>query len=115
AAFTGLALLAFSAAAQDTCLTAVPISLNTDVVGTTVGASGSLPANSDFSCSGNDVGPNAEDHWYVFTPGATGSYTIELCGSQFDTTLTLLEGACPTGAAIFLACNDDGCHTQSRI
>ncbi|MEK6675385.1 MAG: thrombospondin type 3 repeat-containing protein [Planctomycetota bacterium] len=48
------------------------------------------------------------DIWYCHTASCSGSVTIELCGTPFDTLLAVYPNCgCPGGAADF--CNDDGC------
>jgi alpha-tubulin suppressor-like RCC1 family protein len=44
--------------------------------------------------------------WYSWTPGATGSVTIDTFGSRFDTVLSVHTGS-SVGALTQLACNDD--------
>ena len=51
------------------------------------------------SCATND----ALDVWHSFTPSWSGEYTISLCGSTFDTTLTVFDQC----DGIEIACNDD--------
>jgi hypothetical protein len=56
----------------------------------------------------------APDVVYTLTPLYTGSYTISLCGSSFDTELYVRTGgACP-GTTV-LSCNDDACGLQSSL
>jgi hypothetical protein len=46
------------------------------------------------------------DLWYTLTPIASGTYSINTCGSTFDTVMSVYSG-CPTGGGVVLACNDD--------
>jgi hypothetical protein len=64
----------------------------------------------DVSGCGDD---DANDVWHSFTPDFSDEYVISLCGSSFDTTLTVFEGC--TGNEI--ACNDDweDCGVQSQL
>lgn len=58
------------------------------------------------------------DSWYVWTPGASGTATADLCpGTFIDTKIAVYaSNGCPSGAAI--ACDDDSCGAtsyQSRV
>ncbi len=71
--------------------------------GTTVGL---LP-------SGNLLcGVDSADAFYRFTPIYAGEYTIDTCGSSFDTRLSVFTD-CP--ALTMIGCNDDACGLQSRL
>lgn len=61
-------------------------------------------------------GPNV-DIWYVFSAPCTGDVTISLCGSLYDTRLTVHDGTagCPVDGSAQVACNDDACSTQSEL
>jgi len=61
-----------------------------------------------------DSGPCAaefdmlNDIWFCYRATCSGTATVSLCGSSYDTTLHVYsECTCPTTAA--LVCNDDGC------
>ncbi len=50
----------------------------------------------------------AADVWFRYQAACTGTATVSLCGSRYDTTAAVYEGGgCPSVAA--LVCNDDGC------
>jgi hypothetical protein len=88
-----------------TCADANPIGEVTDLpfdTGTAT-ASGVNPG-----CGG---GTNPIDLWYAYSPSITGTATIDLCGSTFDTRVAVYD-AC--GGAV-LACNDDSCGLQSSV
>jgi hypothetical protein len=51
--------------------------------------------------------------WYRFTATATGTATVDTCGSDFDTKLVVFSGTC--GALTNLGCNDDFCGLQSSV
>ncbi|MCP3917953.1 MAG: hypothetical protein GY711_20595 [bacterium] len=53
------------------------------------------------------------DLWYSFSAPNTAIYTVETCGSSYDTALMVFDGSC--GALNELACNDDSCAVQSSI
>ena len=57
-------------------------------------------------------GANSADVYYNFTPPVSGSYTIDLCGSSFDTRLSVFTD-CP--ALTQIGCNDDSCGTRSSL
>lgn len=81
------------------------IDLVEDVVyqGSTTNATGSMAS----SCSSNDTA----DVWHSYTASGNGEATFSLCGSSFDTTLSIFDGCGGTE----LACNDDSCGVQSEI
>lgn len=87
----------------DSCNDAIVVSENTVYSGNTTGATGSASS----SCSSNDTA----DLWHAYTASGNGTATISLCGSSFDTTLSVWN-ACGGSE---LACNDDGCGVQSEI
>lgn len=50
------------------------------------------------------------DIWYAYTAPCTGTATVSLCGSSFDTRLAVYgDGNCPGS---IVACNDDACGTS---
>ncbi|GAF98568.1 unnamed protein product, partial [marine sediment metagenome] len=51
------------------------------------------------------------DVWFSYTPDESGPYKIDLCDSQFDTTLSVYDFCGGTE----LACNDDFCEVQSQV
>lgn len=72
--------------------------------GTTVGAE----ASGTSSC----IATATLDVFHNFTPAVTGVYTVDTCGSQFDTVLSVYTD-CP--AMSMIACNDDACGQQSSL
>jgi hypothetical protein len=54
------------------------------------------------------------DVWYRYTPGWNGTLTASLCGSSYDTVLSVHTG-CPGTAGNLLVCNDDYCGFQSQV
>ena len=88
---------------HDNCTQAIAVPLNTLYYGTTRNATG----NKSSSCGGNDK----LDVWHTFTPQQSGYHTLSLCGSSFDTTLSVYASC--TGAE--LACNDNMCDVQSEV
>ncbi|UCG33406.1 MAG: hypothetical protein JSU68_02000, partial [Phycisphaerales bacterium] len=64
-------------------------------------------ATTDGSVSCDPEGETSPDVWYRYAPQADGDLTVSLCGSGFDTVLSIHE-RCPGSTANQLACNDDG-------
>ena len=60
------------------------------------------------SCDGFE----SPERTFEWTPAASGTATISLCGSSYDTVLYVREGGC---GGTELACNDDFCSFQSRV
>lgn len=54
------------------------------------------------------------DVWYRYIPIESGSMNVSLCGSLFDTTLSVYN-SCPNSADSILICMDDSCEKQSDI
>jgi beta propeller repeat protein len=71
--------------------------------GSTVGSTG-IDAS---SCAYNDT----RDVWHCFKPTVAGDHTVSLCGSDFDTTLTVYDDCFGTE----IVCNDDYCSEQSLV
>jgi subtilisin-like proprotein convertase family protein len=55
---------------------------------------------------------DSPDVYYNFTPTVSGTYTIDLCGSTYDTRLSVYTD-CP--ATQVIGCNDDFCGLQSGL
>jgi len=72
---------------------------------TTVGASFDGPG-------GCQTAPNV---WYCYTASCTGTATISLCGSSYDTKLGVYETCGDPATSTLLACNDDACGVQSEV
>lgn len=62
-----------------------------------------------FAC-GNGGAP---DIWFTYTPFVNGDFSINLCGSDYDTAMELYTGDC--GALNLVECNDDFCGLQSGV
>ena len=88
---------------HDQCQDAIPIQEGLPYEGTTIGATGEATS----SCSDEDV----YDLWHHFVPGRSGQYIISLCGSDFDTTLSVYDGC----QGMEVACNDDACGNRSEL
>lgn len=77
----------------------------TDLEFTTVGASFDGPG-------GCLTSPNI---WYCYTASCSGTATISLCGSAYDTKLAVYDGCGDPATSEQLGCNDDACSTQSKL
>src|SRR5205823_6541336 len=97
-----------------------------------------IPPNDDFAAaqalsgptgtvSGSTVGatkePGEPNHagdaggasvWYSWAAPATGQFSFETCGSDFDTVLAVYTGA-TLAALVPVTANDDSCGIQSRV
>ena len=93
--------------ANDACQNGIPLTPGVPVTASNVGATGTLVS----SCSDDDIN---NDVWFSFNPATTGYYLISLCGSDFDTVLSIYD-RCGGGE---LSCSDDNdvaCETQSQF
>ncbi|MBK7641438.1 MAG: hypothetical protein IPJ19_00065 [Planctomycetes bacterium] len=95
------------APSNDNCASAIAISgagpFNFDTTGATTSAqqSGSCPT------AGQDI-------WYAWTAPSSGTATLSLCGSSFDSIIAVYAGAgCPAAGTAW--CNDDSCALQSAV
>jgi murein tripeptide amidase MpaA len=70
-------------------------------------------ADNDGSASCGDSA-GAPDVWFRYRPHGGGFLTVSLCGSAYDTVLSVHSG-CPGTVANEIACNDDYCFEQSRL
>jgi len=93
----------YAVPANDLCQNAIAVFESTPYTGNSNGATGSLVS----SCSVNDTA----DVWHSFTASQSGNYTISLCGSSFDTTLSVYD-VC---GGVEMACNDDMCSVYSEV
>jgi hypothetical protein len=75
--------------------------------GSTVGAT----SDGSSSCDGLAGSP---DVWYRYQPYGSGQLTISLCGSTFDTVLSL-HTACPGTIENQVVCNDNYCGEASQL
>jgi hypothetical protein len=96
--------------ANDSCVTAAPISEGVVTAGANIGA-GTGPDPVTFSCGY----ANASDVWYSLVAACSGNYQATTCdaGTTFDTVLTIWDGSSGCGTLVELACNDDNCNLPS--
>ncbi len=103
--------IGFSPVAPSDNCSAAPVITAGLYSGTTVGATGDGLADCGASSGSPDV-------WYAFPVGpVNGTLLVDLCGSAYDTVVSL-HRECDTGAPGYLvACNDDSdaCERQSQI
>jgi len=93
--------------AADDCAAAQLVCTNITYFGTTAGATPDGSATCGDSTGSPDV-------WYYFEPYGSGMLTVSLCGSSYDTVLSLHSG-CPGTTANQLACNDNYCGQASQL
>ncbi len=98
----GSAFVAVLPSLNDNCATARPVTYGT-VTDTTNGATrGGVSAGN--TCSDEQAAP---DVWFSFVPAANELVTIDTCGSDFDTTLSIFAASTCGAVGAPLACNDD--------
>jgi subtilisin family serine protease len=95
------------AGGEDHCYRANPLCPGRSYEGTTVG----LTNDGSSGCGSSETSPDA---WYRYTPVEDGVLHVWLCGSLFDTVLSVHTG-CPGTVATEVACNDDWCGWQSEL
>ncbi|MBN2589447.1 MAG: hypothetical protein JXA96_06270 [Sedimentisphaerales bacterium] len=96
-------------ALNDSCANAISIGNVTNQAFNTTGATPDGPASSSMGVT--------PDIWYCYTATCTGTATISLCGSSFDTQLIAYNGCqCPATVSRELAYSDDAsCGLQSEL
>lgn len=96
-----------SATAQDSCTLAQPTCPGVVYTGSTLTAT----TDGSSNCGSSDASP---DVWYRYVPAASGTLTASLCGSTFDTVLSIHAG-CPGSTENEFDCVDDACYYQSIV
>jgi len=56
-----------------------------------------------------------KDIWYRLTAPCAGIVSVDLCQSNYDTTLDIFPGSCLLVGNQPIRCNDDACNYQSRV
>ena len=98
--------VASAQAPNDDCANAITAPLGATAFDTSLAVDeGLIP----FNCAGG----GAPDVWYSYTAATTDDLTIDLCGSSYDTALTIYSGSC--AALNEIQCNDDSCGLQSSV
>ncbi|MCC6320978.1 MAG: hypothetical protein IT438_06010 [Phycisphaerales bacterium] len=85
---------------NDACASAIVLSLGVPATGSNCSATD----DQTVSCATTSAVNTHKTVWYTFTPAVSGAYTLNTCGSSFDTLLALYTGAC--GSLTEVACND---------
>ena len=99
--------LSASVVAADNAADAMFVCPGETYSGTTTDVTNDGAASCGYSESSPDV-------WYTYTPDSAGQVVISLCGSVFDTVLSVHSDV-PGTMANELACNDDECGVQSEL
>ncbi|MFN7020983.1 MAG: matrixin family metalloprotease [Phycisphaerales bacterium] len=97
AALTGAYVLNIAQQANDPCADAA-----TAPAGVTAFDTRCATADGSASCG---LSASSPDVWFAHVPACTGPLWIDLCGSAYDTVVSLHSGAC--GSLTELGCNDD--------
>ena len=91
--------------AGDICSSAFTLSCNTTVSGSTVGFTPDATPCNTWSSPGV---------WYQITPSSNSNITLSMCGSSYDTWISVYSGSCPSGFTCVTQ-NDDNCGLQSQV
>jgi len=92
-------------ASNDSCSTPLPV-MDGQTTFSNLGATTDGPDDGG-TCSSFDI---AADVWFCYRASCNGFATISLCGSQYDTAMSVYQGcACPEQGAGALGCSDDDC------
>ncbi|MHC5110446.1 MAG: c-type cytochrome [Planctomycetota bacterium] len=73
-----------------------------------------LIASTNDGSASCDTTPGTQDHWFKYTPLTDGVLTIDTCGSDLDSVLSV-HTSCSELPQDELACNDDSCNVQSAL
>lgn len=105
-----LMLAASTAQANDDCIDRTPVLDGITAFDTTGATTDGPPVLCGF-------GPAFNDLWYNYTATCTGTLTVSLCGSSFDTVLAVYGDCvtCPPPPFSEIACSDDSCGLQSQV
>lgn len=79
-------------------------------IGTTVSATTSFAVDPASLCGSYSGSGGAKDVFFRFTPASTGAFNFSLCGSLFDTVLSV-HSDCPASGVNVVGCNDDSNST----
>ncbi|MBK7427242.1 MAG: T9SS type A sorting domain-containing protein [Saprospiraceae bacterium] len=91
--------------ATDLCANAIAITCGSSTAGTTVNAT----TDGVATCGTSNTAPGV---WYTMV-GDGDVFTLSLCGSSYDTKLSVYTGTC--GALVCVDGNDDFCGLQSEV
>lgn len=94
---TGAYVLSVGQQPNDRCEEALPAP-----AGVTAFSTLCATADGTATCGTSDASP---DVWFTHTPACTGPVWFDLCGSSYDTVVSIHSGTC--GGLTQIACNDD--------
>jgi len=98
---------------NDACASAVPVSDGV-VLFDSSDATTDGP-NEPAACNLGGYTQVGSDVWYCYIATCTGTATISLCGSNYDTKLAVYDGCeCPSSPGA-VACNDNSCGTNALV
>ena len=103
------------APANDLCGGAIDVAVPSVTAGTTTDATADaadLLDGGGVAITSCGTGISAPGVWYTFE-GTGGDLVVSLCGSAYDTRLSIFTGSC--GAFTCLDGNDDACGLQSEV
>ncbi len=111
---TAAVLAAGLAQTNDLCANATSKSVGSHAF-STIGAETDGPDEPNACAQGSNT-QILRDVWFKHISPCTGTTTISLCGSSFDTKVAIYNG-CPTGPGQSIACNDDSgtCPPFSQV
>ncbi len=98
---------------NDECAGAIRIFAAVPVIGSTITSTTSVAL--PLTTCGTSNGSDGSDVFFIFTPSVSTIFEVSLCGSDYDTSLSIHTG-CPATEANRLFCNDDAgllCNTGS--
>jgi hypothetical protein len=97
---------------NDNCATPTLAIAGVTITGNTSTSTPSVGIPSSHCAGASETG---KDDWYAFTAVNSGNHTFAMCGSAYDTALSLWA-ACPDGTLTPFACDDDSdCGSTSII
>lgn len=93
--------------ANDQCIDAIPVGVGATPFDTTLATT-----DGTLTC-----GAGGSNIWYEFIVPANGQFIFSLCGSAYDTQISLFDGAGGCGALTEIICQDDSaaCGLQSEV
>lgn len=68
-----------------------------------------------LSCSSTSGPEVFSDVWFDWTAPCTGIATIETCGTDFNSRLSIFNASCPSGGTSPLACAAEGCGDDASL
>jgi len=96
--------------ANDSCVSATVIGCGGTYTGTTVNAT---QDEYTTDCGAGGAPTSQKGVWFVYTATDDSTITASLCGSSYDSRITVYRGTC--GALTCVGGNDDFCGTRSEV